>query len=315
MKPKAIIISAKGKSSFTSEQRQRMQAVMDCEFIARLDAASPGECAALAKQADLLAFTHRLTEDFNQDYIKNLNGVKNIAVFSTGVEWLDVEELAERRITVSHVPDYSTQSVAEHALSMLLTLSRRTHLSYDRARGLLADTVSLRGWELNGKTIGFIGFGRIGQAIARLLQAFSCRILYYDIRDIISDIGTAQFRQYVLQYSDVLCIAASRQRQGQCLLGYPELSAIKQGAYIINPARAQHVNNQAIIDALKVKKINGYAVDDNLPELNNVGIEPGRILQTGHTAWYSDEAMQRGLEVWVENIIAQAQGRPKNLIG
>lgn len=314
MKPKAVIFSAQGKNTFQPEQSAQLDANLDCRYVQQLNAMGPGECAAKVGDAGIAAFTRRLTTDFNHEYIHALNGVQSIAVFATGYEWLDIDELKKRDITVCYIPDYSTITVAEHTLAMMLTMTRRIHLSVDRGRGLIDQSVSLRGSELHGKTVGFIGFGAIGQAVAGLLAPFACPILYYDMASISSDIAEAVSMQQVLQQSDVVCVAASKRRGESPVIDKEALQQFKTGAMLINPARASLVDNEAVLQALRDRKLAAYAVDDYQTALNASDIEPGRVLQTGHTAWYSDEAMQRGIDAWVQNIVALAHGKPINVV-
>jgi len=314
---KLVIFSAQGENSFSLAQRQLLTRAAACEFIPQLEPISADQFGRYVADADWVAFTRRLTRDFGAAYVRELHRVRGIAVYSTGCEWLDLHSLNRKGVAVSHIPDYSTISVAEHTLAMLLVLSRRIHLSTDRSRGLIGKHVSLRGWELRGKTVGIIGFGNIGKAVMDLLQAFGCRVIVHDpaINSPDSSVPTRSIPlEQLIEQSDVLCLTASKQRDAAPVLTREVLKAAKLGIYVINPSRASLVDNDAIVEGIRAGAIAGYAVDDYQEALNDARIEPGRILQTGHTAWYSDEAMLRGTDAWVENITALISNRPQNLV-
>jgi lactate dehydrogenase-like 2-hydroxyacid dehydrogenase len=241
--------------------------------------------------------------------------LRGIAVHTSGYDWIDLEALDRRNIAIAILPDYSTQTVAEHTWGMILTMSRRLHLSERVANGELPSFISLRGWELAGKTLGIIGFGRIGQAVARAAMGFSMRVIYYDKQDIKSDSGIAVDFDQVLSSSDVIVIACNHERGAPPLIDSYVIPKMKQGAYLINPARPALVDHVAVLHAIREKRLAGYAVDDRVFAREQlVDLEPGRIFQTSHTAWYSNEAINRGTRCWVDNLIALAQNRPINLV-
>jgi len=314
-KKKGIIISALGKKSFSKEQIAKIDSVLDATFYAQLTPMSKEEFIHLVKPAEILAVTRRCIKDIDKDIIQSLPKLKGIAIYSTGYEWIDVDCLIKKGIILSYLPDYSTISVAEHTLATMLVMSRRIHLSFDKARGFISDDISLRGWELKGKILGIIGFGKIGQEVARLAKSFGMRVYFYDNKRVnIADKNYLPFEE-VLKIADVIAITASKKRNISFIIGKRELSLLKKGAYLINTSRADLVDNNAIIDAIKGKKLAGYVVDDNIDIFTKDStIEPGRILQTAHTAWYSNEALARGTEEWVNNIVALAINKPKNVV-
>jgi phosphoglycerate dehydrogenase-like enzyme len=216
-----------------------------------------------------------------------------------------MEYMRKKNIAVSFLPEYCTISVAEHTLAMLLTMLRRTHMSFDKVRGLIPEETSLRGYELRGKHVGIIGLGRIGSEIARLLKAMHTNVCYYDIRSIEYPAAEYKPRQKLLEQSDIIILACSKKRNEAPIIGAEELAKMKKGAFLINPARSDLVNNRAVVDALKEKRLMGYAVDDDIGDYSSE-LDYGRILQTGHTAWYSTEAIERGTGQWVKNVIEMA---------
>lgn len=307
---KGIVISARGKGSFTKEQINVLRESMDVTFYERLDLFDNEEFIKLVKDFEIIGVTRRTMQNIGKEIFERLPLLKGIAIYSTGYEWIDMEYLKERGILLSYLPNYCKVSVAEHTLAMILTLSRRIHLTYDYARGIINNDVSLRGFELRGKTVGIIGYGRIGQETARLVRAFGTRVIYYD-KKVKSD--SVEFNQ-LLRESDIIVINCSKKRDQKPIINKEEIQKVKKGVVIVNSARADLVDNSAIIWGIEQKIIFGYGVDDKVKELSDANLEPGRVLQTSHTAWYSTEAIKRGTNAWVENLVGLATGNYENIV-
>jgi phosphoglycerate dehydrogenase-like enzyme len=258
--------------------------------------------------AQVVGLTRRACTDFHAGLVSRLPALRGLAVYATGEEWLDAEALRQRRVHWRILPEYSAQTVAEHALALLLALSRRLHLSDRVVRGDLPESISLRGWELAGKRVGIIGLGRIGRRIARLLAAFDAEVVYADPavpRD-------ADFRclpvAKLQTTCDVVILAASVQRGAPPLVDAAWLAGMKPGAFLVNPSRPQLVDNVAVLAAIAGRRLAGYAVDEKVFSAAELArVEAGRILQSGHTGWYSNEAMARGAAAWVDNLVDLAR--------
>jgi len=313
VKPKCLIMAASGERSFTVGQVEELKKHLDTVFLEILNPLDAEEFIRLAFDAEILAMTRRPLNDLDEKIIKSLPNLKALAIYSTGYEWLDLKALREKGILVSYLPDYCTVSVAEHTLAMVLTMSRRTHLSYDKARGIIPDNISLRGFELRGKDIGIIGLGRIGSEVAEMMKALQTNVSFFDIRDIPDPAADYKPRNKLLEESDIVILTCSKMRDEAPVIAGNELSMMKRNAVLINPARSDLVDNADIFMALKEKKLMGYAVDNYIGDFSE-GLDYGRILQTGHTAWYSTEAIERGTSQWVENIIGLSGSSPINLI-
>lgn len=312
---KTIVFCALGEKSFTEEQLFRLKKNCDVTFCETLTSLDKNTFINKAKGFDIVAVTRRAIKDVDKDIIDGLPSLKHLIIYSTGYEWVDLDYLNQKNILLSNLPDYCTRSVAEHTVSLILALSTRIHLSMDYSRGMVSDQVSLRGFELKNKTVGIIGLGRIGQLTAKLLTSFEMNILYYDIRRKESELAVYTPLETLLKSSDYIAITANKVRNAPPLLKDRELSQVKKDCFIINTARADHVDHQAMRNAIKEKRVYGYAVDDFPYELvNDSSIEPGRVIMTAHTAWYTGQAIKRGTEDWVDCIIAASSGYPKNII-
>jgi lactate dehydrogenase-like 2-hydroxyacid dehydrogenase len=312
---KMIIFSALGEKSFTKEQLERLKTRCNATFYESLEPLDKETFIKTASGFDIVSVTRRTIKDIDREIIDGLKGLKHLIIYSTGYEWVDLDYLNEKNILLSNLPNYCTQAVAEHTVGLVLMFAARLHLAMDHARGMIPKGVSLRGFELKDKTAGIIGFGRIGKRVSELLTPFGMKLLYYDIKK--KESAVARFTPFedLLKNSDYILLLANKVRNAPPILTEKELSIVKKDCFIINTARADHVDHVAMIKAVKEKRVYGYAVDDILPEvLNDKTIEPGRIVMTAHTAWYTTEALIRGAEDWVNCMTAASCGQPINLI-
>jgi phosphoglycerate dehydrogenase-like enzyme len=306
--PEIVIFSAKGRASLSQSQQQAVEAIAPVTYIPNLSPLSDDQLIQLCSEANYLGLTRRTCTDFHAGIIRKLPHLKGLSVYATGTEWIDLAELQACNIALKFLPDYSCTTVAEHAIGLLLSCSRRIHLSDRKATGEIPQSVSLRGWELSGKRIGIVGLGRIGSRIAHLAQAFGMKVSYCDPNIETHPTFRAVPFPELIQQSDIVMLAASLNRENPMIITAEVLQAMKPGVYVINPARPALVDNQAILDAIESGRVAGYGVDDNVFSLDELHrVELGRILQTGHTGWYSDEAMERGTEMWINNLVELAR--------
>lgn len=317
-KMRIAVITAKGRNTFAEQQADRLEAVSDVDFSSALEALNSDEIVERLFLADFAGLTPRSVKVIDGSWLERLPKLKGIAVFATGVDYIDTQYLEHNGILLSHLPEYSTESVAEHALGLLLTMSRRIHLSQDRVRGKVPASTSVLGWELSGRTIGIIGLGRIGSRVAELARAFGMRVLGYDPKSQIEGIPNVSMEE-LLASSDVVSLHFPAAWQGEAVFGERELAAMKPGATLINVSRCALVDPEAVVGAIAAGTLKGYAVDDIFPigasdPRAQTQIAEGRIVQTGHTAWYSQEVIDRGYNTWIDNLIGLATGKPQNVV-
>ena len=304
MKKNCVIISAKGKETFNPSQQRQLEDVFNVTFVENLNQLTPEKLIEIAEKAQILAITRRSATDINREILAELKNLQGLAIYATGYEWVDLDYCETNNIKVKYLEDYSADTVAEHTLGMLLTLSRRLHMSHDKSRNMAAENISLRGFELKNKTFGIWGFGTIGKKFAELIQPFSDNIFYYDLEKQNSGSAVYKAKDDLLFDCDIIIMLANKTRDEEPLISLTEINKMKDGVVIINSSRSALVDNQAILDGIKNKKIFGYAVDDKIEIFNSQEIEYGRIFQTYHTGWYSDESISRGTEQWVQNILS-----------
>lgn len=303
-----------GVKTFTKRQVEKLEESYIVTFYKLQSFIEQDELINLIKDYEYLAITRRSIKDFDSILIDNLPKLKGLSIYCTGYEWVDIEKLRERNILVNNLPHYAKTSVAEHTIGLILTLSRRIHLSAEKIKGSIPDNVSLRGWEFKHKKLGIIGLGRIGKEVAKFASNFDVEVCYYDLKKNSSKYATYQNLEELLKSSDIIAILASSQRNAPPIISTSEIALMKKGVYLINTARAKLVDNNAIKKAISHKHINGYAVDDKFISKNNDIIDFGRIVETNHTAWYSTETIRRGTKSWVDNFLSLIADKPRNLI-
>lgn len=316
MKKNVVIITARGRDIFKEEQAARLEEFANVTYHSSLEPIPEEVLIPLLKDAEIAGLTPRSVPVIGSSWISCLPNLRGIAVFATGVDYIDVEVLHKQGIQLSHLPDYSTISVAEHTIGLLLTLSRRIHLSQDRVRGRVPQTTSVQGWELRGKTIGIIGLGRIGSYVAKLASAFGMRVLGYDPRQMNMEGVIPVSMNELIASSDIITLHRPSSWETTAQFGAEEIMGMKRGSWLINASRCALVDPEAVVMAIDTGQLRGYAVDDIFPLQDRAAqyIGEGRIVQTGHTAWYSAEVIERGYDSWVDNIQGLIVNRPMNLI-
>lgn len=247
--------------------------------------------------------------------------VKLICVLATGYNVVDCQVAKERGVTVCNVPAYGTDAVAQFTISLLLELCHRIG-HHDKAvhQGRWAENPDFCFWdtpqmELAGKTLGIIGYGRIGQAVASIAKALGMRILAYTRTPKAGaeyvDLDT------LLAKSDVISLHCPLTADNAQLMNAARLAQMKDGAILLNTARGGLVDEQALTDALKSGKLRGAAVDvvscEPICRDNPLLSAPNCII-TPHMAWAPIESRQRIIDCTYRSICGFLNGQPVNVV-
>lgn len=255
-------------------------------------------------------------------------GVRLVALRCTGFNNVDLGAAKELGIRVTRVPVYSPYAVAEHAVSLLLTLNRRIHRAYNRVRELNFALAGLVGRDLHGRTAGIWGTGKIGRIAAQILRGFGMRVLAFDPRPAI-DWAAAEGIDYVevstlIAESDVISLHLPLTTETRHLVGPAVLGVMKPGAILINVSRGALIDTTAAIEALKSGRLGGLAIDV-YEEEEGVFFEDlsGAVLQddelarlltfpnvliTAHQAFLTREALDDIARTTVANLKATIDG-------
>ena len=260
--------------------------------------------------------------------LDQLPDLKMIAVAATGTDIIDLAACRERGIAVSNIRNYAVNTLPEHAFALMLALRRRL-LEYraDVEAGLwqkserfcLLDHPIA---DLAGSRLGLVGYGALGQSVARIAQAFGMEVVVHtrsplpDAKgDGVREVGMAE----LLETSDIISLHLPLNDQTRNLIGAAELRRMKRSALLINTARGGLVNEAELAEALQAGVIAGAGFDvlvKEPPPPDNVLLNlrlPNFIL-TPHTAWASGQAMQALADQLIDNVEAWAAGAPRNVV-
>lgn len=254
--------------------------------------------------------------------------IRLVALRCAGFNNVDLETAAELGVRIMRVPAYSPHAVAEHAVALILTLNRKTHKAFNRVRDANFSLERFVGFDLQGKTVGVIGTGKIGQAFSEIMMGFGCPVIAYDLHKnkALEERGVEYASvQKVFEQSDILSLHCPLTPQTHQVVNKTSLLWMKKGAMLINTSRGKLINTQDVIDALRAKRlgylgIDVYAEEEKLffRDLSEHIIDDEMIMQlmtfpnvliTAHQGFLTHEALTQIAETTLENIRAHSEGR------
>ncbi|MBE5787407.1 MAG: hydroxyacid dehydrogenase [Clostridiales bacterium] len=257
---------------------------------------------------------------FPREAVMAAKDLRLVDVAFTGVDHVALDACRERGITVCNCANYSNQSVAEMAVGLALSLLRKIPAGNDAIRRG-AGSAGLMGGEIGGKTVGVIGTGRIGEQAVRLFQAFGARVIAYSRTEkpAIAALGVSYLPlDQVMEQSDIITLHVPATAETRGLIGREQISRMKNTALLINCARGPVVDAAALKDALNADRIAGAALDvfDQEPPLpaDHPLFGAKNLVMTPHTAYFTQEAMERRARIAFDNIAAYLSGNPQNQI-
>ena len=206
-------------------------------------------------------------DDASAEVIKELSvlGIKNIALRSAGFNHVDLEQAAKLGIKVARVPAYSPYAIAEHAIALILALNRKLIKANNRVHEQNFSLNGLTGFDLNGKTVGIIGTGKIGAVMVKILHGFGCKILAQDIvedKSLIHLYGVKYTDcETICKQSDIISLHLPLTPSSKYLINKHHISLMKHGVMLINTSRGGLIDTKAVIEGLKTKKIGYFGID------------------------------------------------------
>lgn len=286
------------------------------ELVLLPDAATEDELVRELREAELLLMCYT---PITARVIESAPKLKGIVKYGVGIDAIDIEAAGRRGIPVVNVPDYAEETVAEGAFALLIALARNMK-PIQRAmdtQGWIWPSQEWMGSDLGGKTLGLVGVGRIGAAVARRAQAFRMRVLGYDpyVGDMPAERRTDL--RGMLAESDFVSIHCVLNDETRRLVGEAELRAMKPSAFLVNVSRGAIVDEAALLAALREKRIAGAALDVYGREpLSRTGhpmsalYAMDNVILFPHLTFYTREAMQRLEEETLERCFEILDGRP-----
>jgi glycerate dehydrogenase len=256
--------------------------------------------------------------------LSRLPELKLIAVAATGVDNIDLDYCRSHNIAVCNTRNYAAHSLPEHVLLLMLAL-RRNLIPYtqdvDAGKWQEARQFCLLDYpihDLHGSTIGIIGYGFLGRAVAALAQAVGMKVLVAEHKGTELRKGRVEFTE-VLHRSDVVTLHCPLTDKTRNLIGRPEFQMMKREALLINTARGGLVNESALVEALQEGLIAGAGVDvlsEEPPRRGNLLLEANlpNLIITPHIAWASTEAMQTLADQLIDNLEAFVRGDVLNRV-
>lgn len=276
-----------------------------------------------ARGAEIL-FTNKTP--VNEEAINSLQALRFIGVLATGYNIVNTDAAKAKGIVVANVPGYGTASVVQLTFALLLELCVHVQAHSDTVReGKWARSADWCYWdyplvELSGKTIGIIGFGRIGQQVGDVATAFGMKIIG-NSRHYGDQSHRANFRwagiPELLEQSDVVSIHCPLFPETKGLINKESLQTMKRSAFLINTSRGPIIVDQDLADALNNNVIAGAGIDVlsvEPPSADNPLFTANNCIITPHIAWATKEARERLMETTVGNLAAFLQGNPVNIV-
>lgn len=263
--------------------------------------------------------------NITRNVMEQCKNLRLICVSATGYNVVDVAAAKELGIAVCNVPAYGTQMVAQFAIGLLLELC---HHSWEHSQ-----SVHNGDWErcpdfcywnrpiieLNGKTIGIIGFGNIGRQVGRIAKALGMRVLATGSRPCAEGLEIAEYVDLdtLLAQADVVSLHCPLFPQTQELINAENIAKMKDGVILINNSRGGVLDEQAVADALRSGKIGAAGVDvvsqEPIVGSNPLLSAPNCII-TPHISWAATECRQRVIQITLDNIAAFLSGKPQNVV-
>lgn len=273
--------------------------------------------AERGKDADIIIIAN---QPFRKNVIEKCKNLKLLSVAFTGVDHIDVGFCKEKGICVCNAAGYSTNAVAELAFGLAISVLRNIPAcdAVCRKEGTKAGLV---GGELFGKTFGVVGTGAIGSKVAKIAQAFGCKVVAYSrtVKPEMQGAGIEYLSlEEVLKVSDIVSLHVPLNDKTKGLIGEKEIALMKKNAILLNTARGPVVDSEALAKALNEERIAGAGIDvfemePPVPAEHPL-LHSKHTVVTPHVAFASHEALFTRAQIVSENILKWEDGKPQNVI-
>lgn len=272
------------------------------------------------KDADVV-LTNKVVFDANT--INQLSQLKYIGVLATGYNVVDLDAATQHGITVTNIPAYSTDSVAQMVWAHILNITNQVaHYAEDNRNGRWTTCQDFCYYdfphiELSGKNMGIVGLGNTGMAVARIALAFNMKVLAYTSKKSLPAGITSVSVDKLFSESDIISIHCPLTPSTHHIVDTTRISLMKNSAILINASRGPVVDDSAVAQALHDKKIAAYGADvltTEPPKPSNPLLNTPNCYLTPHIAWATIEARTRLIQTAITNIKAFAEGKPINKV-
>ncbi len=296
------------------------QALEELGTLTVYDRTQPHETVARAADADIV-LTNKVV--ISREVMEQLPKLRYIGVLATGYNVVDIQAASQRGITVTNVPAYSTESVAQMVFAHLLTVTNRTeHYAIANREGRWSRNPDFCYWdfphtELAGKTFGIVGLGNIGQRVAQIALAFGMKVKAMSSKPTLpAGIEKVSWEE-LLATSDILSLHCPLTERTHHLINSDTLRQMKPTAILINTGRGPLVDDKAVALALSEGRLSAFCADvltEEPPSTENPLLKQPNAFITPHIAWASKEARIRLIQVATDNVRAFLDGKPQNVV-
>ena len=255
----------------------------------------------------------------DQKFLEKASNLKFIGRVGAGLENIDIAFAEEKGIALIAAPEGNRNAVGEHALGMILALFNKFKKAEEEIRSGLWLREDNRGIELEGKTVGIIGYGNMGKAFAKKLKGFDCEVICYDIKPNIADENARQVNlEEILLKTDVLSLHTPQTTLTQGMVNEVFLSKFKKSIYLINTARGSAIVTEDLVKAIKTGKVLGACLDvleyektsfenffskeNSLPEAFQYLISSDKVLLSPHVAGWTVESKFKLAQTIVQKV-------------
>lgn len=259
------------------------------------------------------------------DTIAALPNLKYIGVLATGYNVVDVKAAAEHGVTVTNIPAYSTMSVAQMVFALVLAIINRVeHYTEENRSGRWSHNPDFCYWdfpltELADKTMGIVGLGNIGQAVARIALAFGMNVMALTSKQqgqFDNNIEKVELSTLLME-ADIVTLHCPLTRETEHMINASTLSLMKPTAILINTGRGPLIDEQAVANALKEGRLGAFGADvlsSEPPAADNPLLSAPNAFVTPHIAWATREARERLMEIAVANLEGYLKGERRNVV-
>ncbi len=298
----------------------------------------PLEKGDLGEIKDVEVLSVFIYSKIDREVMDSLPNLKLITTRSTGFDHIDVEYARKRGISVCNVPDYGMETVAEYTLMLILALLRKLRPTLERVCRGVFSREGLRGNDLEGKTVGVVGTGRIGSRLIKLLSGFDLKILAFDVKpkeELVENFGVKYVSlEELLKNSDIVTLHVPYLPSTHHLINRENIKLMKEGSFLVNTSRGAVVEIEAVVEALREGRLSGVALDtfegeevwaeeeliifrggrDISPEILKKAVESfalthfENVILSPHNAYNTHEAVMRILQKTLKNILSFKEG-------
>lgn len=265
-----------------------------------------------------------VNDDLSEPVLTALDAleIRHISLRCAGFNNVDLQVANSLGMTVSRVPAYSPEAVAEHTIALMLGLNRKLHKAYNRVKENNFALDGLLGFNINGKTIGVIGTGKIGLAVIRILKGFGADVLCFDPSESeeVTDLGASYASlEQLFKDSDIITLHCPLNQKTQHLINAQNIARMKDGVVLLNTSRGGLIDTKAIIAALKTKKVSGLGLDvyemeselffqDRSSEIIQDDVFQRlltfpNVIITGHQGFFTEEALTEIAQTTIANLV------------